>query len=144
MARQQIIPRQIRNPYRFRAYRAAAWTPVAASNTVPFDTKNYDPNNNFSTTTYKYTVPVTGLYFISGRSSVNANTRAIASINVNAAERARGTDNTGTAPTGVMVSTDLELTAGDEVTFVMYAAVSGSAEVDSIRTWFTGRLVSVG
>lgn len=51
------------NPYKFSAYRSAAWTPGNAA-VVPFDAELFDTNNNFDITTNKgrYTVPVTGFY----------------------------------------------------------------------------------
>ncbi len=141
MAKQQISQLQINNPYRFRVFRNAAWTPGAGENLIPFDSKSYDPNNNFNLSTFKYTVPVKGVYFFTGRTSVNANTRDFLNLNVNDVLRARGGDVTGNAPPGVTIATDLELNAGDEVTLLIYTTVGGSVEVDSTRTYFTGRLI---
>ena len=50
-------------PYYARAYCTAAQTiPFAVNTTIHFDTIDFDPNSNFNTSTYTYTVPVAGRY----------------------------------------------------------------------------------
>jgi len=39
------------------------WVTSTAGDLVPFDTEHVDVGNNFNTTTYKYTIPVAGIYF---------------------------------------------------------------------------------
>lgn len=56
-----IIPRHIYNPYKFHAYRSASWT-TSSGSIVPLETEVYDTNNNFDTSTYRYTAPVNGYY----------------------------------------------------------------------------------
>lgn len=59
----------ISNPYKFYAYRNAAWTTNGSGAIVPYDTKLFDTNNNFDITTNvgRYTAPVDGFYQFSAR-----------------------------------------------------------------------------
>jgi hypothetical protein len=51
------------NPYQFAAYPSADQTTVATTFTkLNFNTEEYDTNNNYNTSTYGYTIPVTGYY----------------------------------------------------------------------------------
>ena len=142
MAKQNINPNQLSNKYSFMVYRNAAWTPGAGDNTIPFDTKSYDPNNNFSTSTFQYTVPVSGTYFFTGRTSVNGAVRSFLNLNVNGTLRARGTDINAAAPVGTNLATEVVLSAGDLVTLSVYTSSAAACEIDSTRTYFTGRKVS--
>lgn len=52
-----------KNPYMFSAYMAGAQTTVATTWTkLQMNTKRFDTNSNYNTTTYGYTVPVSGYY----------------------------------------------------------------------------------
>lgn len=54
------------NPYKFRAFRTA--THVTANNAdaiIVMDTETFDTNNNFSTSTGRYTAPISGFYYFS-------------------------------------------------------------------------------
>lgn len=54
------------NNYKFSAYMGSTQSTVATTWTkLNMDTKEYDPNNNYNTTTYGYTVPITGYYLMS-------------------------------------------------------------------------------
>lgn len=54
------------NPYKFSAYRNAAWTSSNGSyGLVTFDTEYFDTNSNFDTATGKYVAPVSGFYWFS-------------------------------------------------------------------------------
>jgi hypothetical protein len=62
------------NPYKFSAYKSAnASYNDGATADVVFNTELYDTNNNFNTTTGRYTVPVTGYYFISASVRIQTN-----------------------------------------------------------------------
>lgn len=50
--------------YKMSAYVGTARTITSATETVRFDTEIFDPNNNFNTTTWTYTAPVTGYYLV--------------------------------------------------------------------------------
>ena len=58
MAKTKIDITQLVNPYRFSAYRSG----TQAAGVVVFNVKNFDPNNNYDTTTGRYTAPVSGDY----------------------------------------------------------------------------------
>jgi hypothetical protein len=68
-----------------RAYRTAAYTVTSQTwQTIPLDTKAYDPGNNFSTATGRYTVPATGTYLCTGTVMfAPGTTGAIAGLSVN-------------------------------------------------------------
>ena len=55
------------NPYKFSAYRAAAFTSGSPA-VIAMDTEIFDTNSNFDITTNKgrYTVPITGFYQLNG------------------------------------------------------------------------------
>lgn len=56
------------NPYKCSVYRNGDQTGIADGvwTTVELNAENYDINNNFDTSTYTYTVPVTGYYYVHG------------------------------------------------------------------------------
>lgn len=137
---------QLNNTYAFSVYRNAAWTPgTTGENTVPWDTKLFDPNNNFSTGTYKYTVPVTGIYQINARFSGGTNTRTFFVLNKNAGVGvARGSDYSHSAApgTGSIINTLVPLTAGDTLYTNIYFAAVAAAEVGLTTFYFNGYLVA--
>lgn len=64
------IPK-LSNPYKARAVRTSAQTINDNTHTqVQLNVKSYDPNNNFSTSTYNYTVPVTGYYQVNAKATI--------------------------------------------------------------------------
>ena len=59
--------------YRVYAYVGTNFSfSLGGTNPVPCNTKVFDPNLNFNVSTYTYTAPVTGLYFVSANVSVTA------------------------------------------------------------------------
>ena len=72
---------------------------------VPFNTEEWDTNNNYdSTTNYRFTPTVAGYYLInSAVSTIGGSTRAIASVFKNGAEDKRGND-CAAAVNGVVVN----------------------------------------
>lgn len=137
-----------KNPYKFRVYRNSSYTTVAATSTItPYDTVDFDTGSNFSTSTYKFTVPITGFYFFSCAvvlSSDSSNTRMFTTIeSANAGELARSSDYNAT--TGgyyaASVSTFAKLTAADTV-YVNYYTQAALSVITGSATNFTGFLVS--
>jgi hypothetical protein len=58
---------KISNPYKFKVYRNGDQSVTTGTWTaVQLNAEEFDTNSNFDTTTYKYTVPVTGYYFLNG------------------------------------------------------------------------------
>lgn len=60
LAKGAVISSKLSNPYIFSVARNAS----ATFNNVPilYDVKNFDPNNNYSTATGRYTAPISGYY----------------------------------------------------------------------------------
>lgn len=132
------------NPYKFSAYRNAAFTISNGSyGKVTFDTEEYDTNNNFASGTY--TAPVTGFYQFNWRVSHNnsGSNRVLSVLYKNGVLQKRGTD--VTAPFGGSNGAYLlPCTAGDTVevwSLTTTAALGGDAGVID-TTWFNGYLVS--
>lgn len=82
--------------YMVRAYRdlsVQANIPNATWTQVQLQAESYDPNSNFDTSSYKYTVPRTGKYLIQGQvifTSVVADKTYYAAIKVGGVELVRG------------------------------------------------------
>ena len=59
----------ISNPYKVSVYANAGQALTSANTpyTLALNTERYDTNNNFNTSTYTYTVPVDGFYFVAAR-----------------------------------------------------------------------------
>ena len=59
---------KITNPYKFHAYMSAGQSMTSgAGKTIKFNAERFDTNGNFDVNAYKYTVPVTGYYFLSAK-----------------------------------------------------------------------------
>ena len=132
------------NPYKFSVYQSTSQSLPA---TVSFDTVIFDTNSNFSTTTYKYTAPVTGYYLFNWlvtanfgstttyfNSSLVKNSGTVATIS--------NGSNSGQFGPSVGASKLLSLNAGDTV----YINTSQGAVAPSIagktQTYFEGFFVS--
>lgn len=138
------------NPYKFSAYRNAAWTASATLTKVAFDTELFDTNSNFdATTNNRYTAPVAGFYLFTTGVSVNTSNGAAnfmqlrlyknGSVMHVLAHTSVPAVNIVTTLTG---SALVELAASDyvEVFFAHDLAAPGATGSD--ETWFTGHLVS--
>lgn len=58
---------KITNPYKFSAYKSGGNQAIGASvaTKISFQTERFDTNSNFdNATNYRYTIPVTGFYFV--------------------------------------------------------------------------------
>ena len=79
------------NPYKFHAYRNAAWTATSWSK-VTLDTEYFDTNSNFDTSTGRYTAPVDGFYQICWgiHSATTAGIGYYSALYKNGAQIARG------------------------------------------------------
>ena len=78
------------NPYKFSAYQSGAQTLTAGAVPVmQFNTEDFDTNSNYNNSTYTYTVPATGYYFINSRINITTGAAAgnmVLMINKNGAE----------------------------------------------------------
>jgi hypothetical protein len=135
------------NPYKFSAYRNAAWT--AATNTVgkvTFDTEDYDTNNNFASGTY--TVPVAGFYHFDSMvaSGFNNGATGYTTLYKNGAEIKRGQQTSTMGLTGANVgvgfsiSATIQCAASDTIEIYHYgnAGTGGTGTT----THFSGFLIS--
>lgn len=135
------------NPYKFKAYRNAAYTPANATITkYPFDAESFDTNNNYdAATNYRYTCPVSGFYYFGGHmQSGTASSRLLLMLYKNGAEHHRLTDDI--IPTGQEThggSTIVQATAGDYFEFWYYVVNPSAANVGSVlHNSFEGFLIS--
>lgn len=104
--------------YSARAYRNAALNIAAAVSTtlIAMDVESWDRNNNFDTSTGRYTVPVTGDYQVHGNIYFNLNNnpeQVEVGIYVNAAARSIGN---GIVMRGGTAGDDWSLSVSDIVT----------------------------
>ena len=134
----------ISNPYKFRAYRSAAWTASAGLAKVALDAEDFDTNNNFTGGTY--TVPVTGFYQFNANVSLGGNTtRIFASIYKNGVtELVRNDTNISNAvavPYSCAVSTLVSLVAGNTIE-LFHAAAAVAGGTGTASTHLSGYLVS--
>lgn len=141
-----VAQNPIYNPYKFRAYLAANITSVAATVTkMPLAAELFDTNSNYDAlTNYRYTVPVSGFYFLQGQMATTT-TRAELTILKNGAEISRGNDfTTASTNNSPAVSTFLQLTVGDyvELHYFTTSATTINGDVNGSLTWFCGFLVS--
>lgn len=134
------------NPYKFSAYRNAALNTTAGwTNIFQIDAEKFDTNNNYNTSTYKYTVPVTGYYSFYGGfcfAAGAAGRHFVVSIFVDNGEAFRGTESTSGASAnfaGNVATPPIYLTANQYVTLGVYID-TGSLAVQS--AYFGGYLVS--
>lgn len=142
-----LSPVYTSNPYKFSAYRHAAWTTSNASfAAVVFDTESYDTGSNYNTSDGKFTAPINGFYYFHGyvrttTSAGNANDIALykngSVAKYGVANKAAGA---GTVALGIEVSSVLQLTAGDYVQVYHYA--NGQAGSVDESVYFEGHLVS--
>jgi hypothetical protein len=139
----------ISNPYKFHAYRNAGFT-TGSPGLVQFDTELFDTNNNFDVTTNigRYTIPVTGFYWLHSMVTVTVNNTGAGLVPYmykNGSLYKQGASElTGDTPSwdrGLEVSTFDQFTAGDYVEIYIYGS-GYPASVGSAKTYFMGYLVS--
>lgn len=138
----------ISNPYKFGAYRAAAWTDGNGGySTISFDTKEFDTNGNFDVTTNvgRYTATGAGWYqFNAGAaSSVTASSFMGISIfkNGSAYKGANTVSSAVTTNHFKTVSALIQMAVGDFVTVGSFGT-GGAGVVGQANTYFSGFLVS--
>lgn len=107
------------NPYKFSAYRnAAANTGNNAFAKITFDTELFDSNSNFDTSNGRYTVAVTGYYYVTAAAHTGVSTvNPVISIFKNGSEFIRGNkiNTTLGSGAGLQVSDLVYLAAGDYI-----------------------------
>lgn len=140
-----LSTRALTNPYKFSVYHAPTQTITGGSpQTIKFDTERFDTNNNYSTVTNTYTVPVNGFYMINAQLTFTsvANKYHWIGIAVGGTEVARGqriVPTNGEIMT-VSIAYLLQLTAADAVT--IQGDVMSNVTTEITHCWFNGFLVS--
>jgi len=61
----------------FRAYRSGSSITISSAGTIPYNATDHNIGDHYSTTTFKFTVPITGVYFFSASSYVNASVNSM-------------------------------------------------------------------
>lgn len=138
----------IQNPYMFYAYRNGNYTESSGSR-VELNAENFDTNDDFNTSTFIYTVPVTGYYQMNWRltCNVDAGLGYYASLRRNSAELARGSSvisaYTNSGGWGGSNGAGLfYLTAGDSIDLYFVGSASDTIFGTDQETFFSGFLVS--
>lgn len=136
------------NPYKFSAYMGSNQTTVATTWTkLNMDTEEFDTNSNYSTSTYGYTIPVSGFYLF------NVGVQLLSQAGVaflvgfskdGTTEWKRGQEIPNTTGNIALYGTTFaQLTAG-EIIYPIYYSISASKTLQSgaIYSRFNGFLVS--
>ena len=137
IATSAVTTAKISNPYKLCAHRSTPQTISSSSTwtTVRLNAEYGDPNNNFDTSTFTYTVPVTGYYLITGQIRMGgAKMVAIARIltttrNIEGA----ATDNAAYTDDYSDVTDIVQLTAGQTVNLQVYHTFGAPASMTSAR-----------
>ena len=93
---------------------------ISSGNPFPFNTEQYDIGGNFDTSTYAFTAPVTGFYFIYYQVYRNSSTSAEVAIYVNNDAQRRNRCNPNGGDFIFAQSTVLLLKGGDTVRLFAY------------------------
>lgn len=138
---------KLSNPYKFHAYRSANYTETNGS-TVEFNAEEFDTNNDFNTSTFTYTVPVTGYYFLASGVTSNVSNGVGYHIHIRngGVSVIRGSSHISafTNSGGWSTSTAtgiVQLDAGDTIT-VLWTGSTNTIFGGSAITYFSGYLVS--
>lgn len=137
------------NPYKFKVYRTAAFTPGSSGAFVlmPYDTKQYDTASNVDIVTNKgrFTAPISGFYQINGlvNSGTNAGTFLIIALYKNGSVLQRGSQVQTTAASATTYSDVVQLSAGDYLEMFVFMSSAVAMDVSTgTAPYFSGYLVS--
>jgi len=148
IANMALSTTSISNPYKFSAYRSAAYSTVSSTYTaLPFDAEYFDSNSNFDSTTNKgrYTVPVNGFYYFNANYQVsNPAGYVYSKFYKNGAVISIGQSNyySTAQSVGSSATALLQLTAGDYIEYYYYVDGVKTMDVATGSTRFSGFLVS--
>lgn len=141
---------KIYNPYKFSVYWAAGEASYTSSGTgviVKYDTITFDSNNNFSTSTHIYTVPLNGYYQFNHATQVNNGGNpgyANASYNIGGTNYQVNQQALSASSSDVIVGNGWYgyLTAGTSVSVYIGSSSIWGVVGGNNNTWFSGYLVS--
>ena len=138
-----VTPAKWTNPYSFKAIVTTTYntTPVAMTK-LTFNTKSYDYNTNFSTSTSAYTAPVAGVYRFNANFQTGgaATGRMFLTFYKNGTEIQRGPDGSFTAYSN-SIAGDFLLAATDTMTVYYYVADTIPVKATAESVSFSGSLV---
>ncbi len=143
-----ITPVAIYNPYKFSVYRNAAQNLTSAPGftLIQCDTKLFDTGSNVDVATNKgrFTAPIAGFYWFTGRLSATSPGQFIATLFKNGSIYRRGVHIKFAADTAGSVVTELiQLAANDYVELFCYADSNVAVELGTgVSPSFSGFLVS--
>ncbi len=147
MAKQKINSVQIYNPYKFTAYRSASTQSIASGYTpikIQCQSESFDTNSNYNTSTYEYTVPVTGYYYVYGSARIKG-LNSVQEIGVRVANTNASTFRTGlpiNEYTSLNASGLYRLTSGTKIYLQVYCSGGGTVYASSTETILSAFLVS--
>lgn len=143
-----LVASKFNNPYKFSAYRNAAYTLVNTGFVkVPFETKDFDTNSNFDIVTNvgRYTAAVAGFYYFSfnvGSTVGNGSTDSVSAIYKNGTIYSWGQESSASG--GMVGGKFLSLAISDYVE--VYGALTTNNAINvggsPRKTYFDGFLVS--
>ena len=145
-----VTPEKWTNPYKFYAYRGTSNQIISSGTftTVALNAESFDTNNNFNTSTYKYTPPVNGFYMLTGQvfadfvDGVFMIIQILKNSTIIAEQRV-------TYPSGLNLnraanaSVLAQLTTSDEITLVAYIDDVSTPTIHTDWTFLCGYLVSL-
>lgn len=138
-----VTPAKWTNPYSFKAIVTTTYntTPTAMTK-LTFNTKSYDYNTNFSTSTSAYTAPVAGVYRFNANFQTGgaATGRMFLTFYKNGTEAMRGPDGSFTAYSN-SIAGDFLLAATDTMTVYYYVADTIPVKATAESVSFSGSLV---
>jgi hypothetical protein len=138
-----VTPAKWTNPYSFKAIVTTTYntTPIAMTK-LAFNTKSYDYNTNFSTSTSAYTAPVAGVYRFNAnfQTGASATGRMFLTFYKNGTEIQRGPDGSFSA-FSTSIAGDFLLAESDTMTVYYYVndTIPVKATLESVS--FSGSLV---
>lgn len=138
-----VTPAKWTNPYSFKAIVTTTYntTPVAFTK-LAFNTKSYDYNTNFSTSTSAYTAPVAGVYRFNAnfQTGGSATGRMFLAFYKNGTEIQRGPDGSFSA-FSTSIAGDFLLAATDTMTVYYYVNDTIPVKATAENVSFSGSLV---
>lgn len=138
-----VTPAKWTNPYSFKAIVTTTYntTPTAMTK-LAFNTKSYDYNTNFSTSTSAYTAPVAGVYRFNAnfQTGGSATGRMFLAFYKNGTEIQRGPDGSFSA-FSTSIAGDFLLAATDTMTVYYYVADTIPVKATAENVSFSGSLV---
>ena len=130
----------------FRAYSDAGWSSLGSANTwvtLSLNQTLFDNGNHYDTANYKYVVPVSGIYSITGCAYQDQTSKGRLALYVGSTEKFfTNTDYDGSGTTLHIAGLE-KLTAGDELYLKMRIPATDSNDFygSSQHTWLAAHLV---